>query len=298
MFELTFPVGRLVAGSLTPPNLSTNDDGTPKIDPKTGKQAETFGFGIAIPKQPGHTGWAQTDWGAKIFAEGQSGYPNGETQRHDFSWKITDGDSAIPGKSRMVNGKMEPGVAPSSKTGYPGHCVLWFSGQRRPQLFTMIEPTGQALAKPRAVTDAEAPSLMKKGFFFEVFGSCKDNKPSQSPGVYLNHAGVCLRFFGEEISSGPDISNAMFGQGAAPVGATTAPAGAMSTPQAAAPAAPPPIPATPPAPPNPAFLQVATPPAPPAVPKLTDKAGGATYEAMLAAGWTDETLRLHGYMAI
>lgn len=38
------------------------------------------------------------------------------------------------------------------------------------------------------------------------------------------------------------------------------------------------------------------PPAPGPVHQMTEKAAGATYEAMIAAGWTDETLIAHGMM--
>lgn len=39
------------------------------------------------------------------------------------------------------------------------------------------------------------------------------------------------------------------------------------------------------------------PPPPPAAPVLTAKAGGATYQQMLANGWNDALLRQHGYLA-
>jgi hypothetical protein len=45
--------------------------------------------------------------------------------------------------------------------------------------------------------------------------------------------------------------------------------------------------------PHPAILQ------PPAAPirQMTAKAAGATYEAMIAAGWTEALLVQHGYLA-
>lgn len=88
------------------------------------------------------------------------------------------------------------------------------------------------------------------------------------------------------------------------------------TPPAAPPASPPPpaADAPPPAQPYTGYMDpaagnaastAAAPPPPaspppsasPATPSLTDKAGGFTYEQLIAAGWTDETLRQHGYIA-
>ena len=54
--------------------------------------------------------------------------------------------------------------------------------------------------------------------------------------------------------------------------------------------------------PNPAFLMPPAPPLAPPVPaappvrQMTAKAGGATYEQMIGAGWTDNLLREHGMM--
>lgn len=90
-----------------------------------------------------------------------------------------------------------------------------------------------------------------------------------------------------------------------------------SPPPPAAPAVPPaspPPPATPAAEPYTGYMEggnaasgaaappppgASTPPpsAPPATPSLTDKAAGFTYEQLIAAGWTDETLRANGYIA-
>lgn len=77
---------------------------------------------------------------------------------------------------------------------------------------------------------------------------------------------------------------------AAPV---SAPPPAPSAPPPA-PSAPPPAPATPPPPPA-----ASTPPPPPAAPvrQMLPAAGATTYEAYLAAGWTDAQLIAAGYMA-
>jgi hypothetical protein len=81
--------------------------------------------------------------------------------------------------------------------------------------------------------------------------------------------------------------------------------GYMGNAPAPAPAAAP-APVTPAAPPmapsattaSPSSFPPFAPPAPvPAGPVMLPPAGGATYEAMLAAGWTDETMRANGMMA-
>jgi hypothetical protein len=51
-------------------------------------------FALAIPKTPGHTHWAQTDWGRQIWDEGNRAHPN-FAPHATFSWKIEDGDSAV-----------------------------------------------------------------------------------------------------------------------------------------------------------------------------------------------------------
>lgn len=73
-------------------------------------------------------------------------------------------------------------------------------------------------------------------------------------------------------------------------------AGHMAQPVVMAPAAPPPAPPAPPAaPPAPPPTPPAPPPAPGRV--MLPAANGQTYEAMLAAGWTDALLVQHGMMA-
>jgi len=51
-------------------------------------------------------------------------------------------------------------------------------------------------------------------------------------------------------------------------------------------------------PPNPAFTQMPPPPppAPPAGPRMTAAAGGASYEQMRGAGWSDDQLIAAGMM--
>lgn len=86
-------------------------------------------------------------------------------------------------------------------------------------------------------------------------------------------------------------------------GYATRPLPAAATPPAPAPAAAPPAPSPAAAPPAPT-ASPSSPPVPPydgfipdAGPKMTAKANGVSYEAMIKAGWTDATLKEHGYLA-
>lgn len=304
--NITTPVGRLVGGDLYTPQttdhqgapLTMKDKVTPRVD---------YSFGVAIPKTPGVQHWANEPWGTAIWAYGWAAFPNGEAQRPDFSWKITDGDSAIPNKA---------GRKPCDREGYKGHWVIWFSGGFAPGIYN-ADGSQKILEK----------DAVKPGYYVQVFGNISDNKPSQSPGIYVNHTYVALSAYGEEIQTGPDVSAAGFGGAPLPPGASaTPPAGNFNpAPPPAPPAgyAPPPAPpapgpavAPPPAPPvvpvqpNPAILTpppgpAVAPPPPPVVAapvgdarnaRLTPAANGATYEQLVVAGWTDATLIQNGLM--
>lgn len=294
--DITTPVGRLVGGSIYEPN-TTDYEGRPltmkdKVTPRV-----EYSFGVAIPKTPGVQHWASEPWGGPIWALANQAFVNGEVQRPDFAWKITDGDSTIPNKR---------GNKPCDREGYPGHWIMWFSGGFAPKVYNA---DGTAL-----IAEKDA---VKPGYYVQVFGNITDNKPSQSPGLYINHTYVALSGYGPEISVGPDVSAAKFGAAPLPPGASAVPVNSFTPPVTmppapGAPAGQPPAyvppPATPGAPPayvpptpapapvtvtpNPAIL---TPPAAP-VRQLTEKAQGATYEQLTANGWTDETLRQHGIM--
>jgi len=282
--QITTPVGRLVGGSLYTPR-DKDYDGKPlmiKTGPNAGKPRVEFSFGVAIPKTPGVTHWASEPWGAPIWAAAHAAFPNGETQRPDFAWKITDGDSTIPNK-RLKK--------PCDNEGYKGHWVIWFSGGTAPRVCNA--DGSQIILEKDAV---------KPGYYVQVFGNVTDNKPSQSPGMYVNHSAVAFSAYGQEIVVGPDISQAGFGQGVAlPAGASLAPPVGAVPATGATPPPPPGAPAAPliPSMPMPGAVAALPPPnvvAAPAGPVMTDKAAGNTYAAMVAAGWTDAALIAQGYM--
>jgi hypothetical protein len=318
--NITFPVSRVIGGSLYKPR-TTDYDGK-QLVVKTGNNAGQprvdFNFGVAIPKA-GEQHWSQTPWGAKIWAIGHEVF-GPAAQRPDFAWKISDGDSTIPNKRNKI---------PRDQEGYAGHWIVWFSSGVPPQIF-------QNGGSERI----DQEGYVKCGYYVEVFGECADNRPSQSPGVYLNHRFVNFRAFGPEIMQGPDVSEAGFGQSPLPAGASMTPIPSSGTvppgvPTAAAPipstpaympaaAAPPAnVPYSPPAAagvgngyappvapppqqigvmPNPAILNapVAPPPAnvppPPAARQMTALAQGAPYQQFIQNGWTDAQLIQNGYM--
>lgn len=309
--NFTTPVGRLVMGSLYTPQ-TTDTDGKPllvKSGPNMGQPTSKYFFGLAIPKNPGETHWAQTQWGALIWQTGHTAFPQ-QAQHPSFAWKVQDGDSAIPNKKGKKN---------CDREGFPGCWIVVFSSSFAPKIYNR---DGSA-----AIVEKDA---VKPGYYIQVNADVDGNGSTQTPGVYINHSMVALAGFGPEIQFGPDVAAAGFGAAPLPVGATTAPVASFvppvgvpgvpgAPPVPLAPAAgayappvgapPPPIPgggvvpASPSsvvAPPNPAFNQV--PPPPPAAPAapaapvrtMTAAANGATYQQLLAAGWTDAAMVQHG----
>ncbi len=320
--NFTTPAGRLVGGHVYKAR-DKDHTGRPRVynkGPKQGQPRIDYNVGLAIPKgaeaqqAPGNpNAWMLTTWGQTIRAVGES-WMRDAASRAGFAWKITDGDSTVPNKNQK---------RPCDAEGYPGHWVLWFSSEYAPKVYTLVGQNGT----PALLEQVDAVNL---GDYVQVAGSIKANGEAANPGVYLNHHMLCLVGYGQRITSGPDVASAGFGQGVTlPAGATATPQGGFTPPvQGPAPGAPavpgvpalpggapslpalpsgaalPTPPALPAAPivPNPAFLQppagTVAPPLPQQpVRQLTAKAQGATYEQLLAAGWTDATLVQHGLMA-
>lgn len=288
--DILFPPGRIVQGSLYKAN-TTDAEGKPlliKHGPDAGKPRVEFYFAVAFPKEPGHTHWNQTPWGAAMWAAGAAAFPQVHQSR-DFSWKVTDGNSA------EVNKK---GKRPCDSEGFPGHWVVRFSGGYAPKVYQQPQPG--------VYVELSTPDAIKTGYWVQVSGNVSSNESVSQPGIYANHGMVLFVKPDTEIRSGPDAATAFAG---AAVSAALPGVGAVAplpfTPRVA-PAAP--VAVTP----NPAFLAppaavplpvpvgLPVPPVPVAAAParvMTAKAQGATYESMIAVGWNDETLRQHGYMA-
>lgn len=255
-------VGRLVAGHPMESKQKVKK-GVPQVDGQ-GQPVMQIYFGVAVPKA-GEADWKHTAWGQMIQAEGTKGYPNGETLRPDFAWKIVDGDSPIPNQNRVI---------PKNKEGYPGHWVLNCSTEIGP--VRVFHP-----GKFDALQLIQNKAEVKCGDYCRVLISCKANTAPKTgemgkPGVYLNPVAFELSRPGQEIYQGPDL-NSFFGDGAA---AQTAQAPAYAPPQAAAPPASPPV-AAPPA--YPQFLT-----GPPVVERFVHPNGAIFDKAtLLEAGWQE-----------
>jgi len=277
MTNFTTPVGRFVSGSITKPQ-TTDAEGRPlvfKTGADTGKPRTSFFIAIAVPKA-GEQHWNQTAWGADIWKTGHEAFPQGQADHPAFAWKVEDGDSTVPNKSGKKN---------CDREGYKGCWVLKFSSTFPSATYNA---NGSAKVEPESI---------KPGYFIQINGDVLGNGSMQQPGVYLNHKMIALAAYGEEIVYGPDATEAGFGASPLPAGAMSAPPAGFVPPAAPAPAmAPPPAPpAAQVPPPAPAFLQVPPPVAP--ARQMLPPANGATYEQMIAAGWTDTTLRQMGMMA-
>ena len=285
MSVFTTPVGRFVGGSLTKPQTTDAEgrDLVYKHGADAGKPRVAYFIAIAIPKGA-EKHWAETVWGAEVWKTGHDAFPQGQADHPAFAWKVEDGDSTLPNKAGKKN---------CDREGYPRSWILKWSSSFAPKSYNS---DGSA--------EVAAESI-KPGHFIQVNGDVQGNGSMQQPGVYLNHKMIAHSGFGAEIVYGPDASEAGFGGAALPPGASAVPVASFTPPPAAAaaaPAAPAPVapaayapPPVAPAPPAPALLQVPPPAAP--VRQMLPPAQGATYEQMIAAGWTDATLVQMGMMA-
>lgn len=285
--DLLTPVGRLVQGSLYN-GANTDAEGRPliyKTGPNMGQPRVNYWFSVAVAKQ-GEQHWNQTEWGVKIWNVGQAGFPQGQANSPHFAWKIIDGDSNIPNTQ---------GNKPCDNEGFPGNWILKFSGSFAPSLYN--ENGTLPLTEPNAI---------QLGDYVQVYGYVEDNKSSQQPGVYLNHSMIARAGYGQRIIAGADPKSVGFGGSPLPAGASLTPIASFAPPVASAVppvmapvAAPAPIAPAPVAAPvvPPAYPQILTPPAPPVAAKvLTEKANGASYEQLIAVGWTDDLLVQQGMM--
>lgn len=295
--RFTTPVGRFVQGDCFKPQ-TTDQSGQPRVvksGPNAGQPNPQFFVGLAIPKTPGVTDWRaeQHPFFQSVLRVGQQDFPGGQTQRPDFAWKIIDGDSPLMNKSGRVTNTIE---------GFAGHWVCRFQSSYPPKCYSRLVGYG-------AADQINDPNYIKRGHYLTINGSVTgNNNMTSNPGVFLNLDLISWEGYGPEIVSGPIASDAFAQAPVLPAGVSAAPAvGApvappvtqgyvAPAPTAGAVAAPAPYDGFMAAPPAP----VAPPPAPPvsAVPQrmMLPAANGATYEQMIAAGWTDATLLQHGMM--
>lgn len=285
---ITSPVVRIVQGDIY--NPSTKDmKGTPliyKTGPDAGKPRVDYFLKTAEAKTPGHTHWAQGDFGKQIWTAGVKLW-NGNTNLY---WKIEDGDDATPNIERK-------GKKNCDNEGWSGHWVMKFGSSFAPKLVHMVG--GQAIP----LTEEGA---IKCGDYVQVYFEVRSNNDVTKPGLLYNPVAICLISGGKEIYNGPDVSAAGFGQAPMPANAevrnfeTAVADNGFSAPIPVMPGAPAPTPApTIPVIPNMAFAGIVAPPPPPAAlpaRTMTALAQGATYEQLIAKGWTDALLVSQGLM--
>lgn len=320
--NITSPVGRIVMGSLYDPS-TTDAEGKPlvvKTGPNAGQPRVNYFFALAIPKGA-EPHWAHTPWGQQIWNVGNQAFPNA-AQSPAFAWKIEDGDSQIPNKK---------GRKPCDNEGWRGHWILKFSGGFAPKVYQQegagyVQVVQKDFCKPGYFVEVA----------FSVEGNGSQSQPGvylNHSMVCFRAYGQEITFGPDVASAGfgasplpagasmtppagaipmpqaPAAAPAAYAPPALPgvpqipgvAPAPLAPAGSVPTPSVPVPGAPAPIPVMP----NTGFVQVpppapapmAPPPAPVApVRQMTAAAQGVTYEAYVAAGWSDAQLVQNGMM--
>ena len=267
MRTVLIPMARMVFGDLYSLLPRNDKDGKPKIG-KDGKPSLELKFAVAIKKGT-EDSWFETTWGKEIKAEAVEGYPKHHLTP-TFAWKVVDGDSPIPNKK---------GKAPNENPLNLGHWILWLSQGWLPKI---TDAKGNKIDAEGYITSGDYVKLILK-----VKANGSSSAPSETPGVYLNPEAVGLAFKGQSLAV--EVDTSVFGEmeDVMPDGALSPSTPEFSMPPPAAKAAPAP---TPPPPPNYAFVDKKP------HKTMTAKAGGYTYDQMVAGGWNDDTLISNGYM--
>lgn len=292
MTQFTTPTGRLVWGDPFKAEPVIDDQTKRQKIGADGQPMIEYAFGVAFAK----TDPAWPPFRAMLKAADRAAWPqyhgpDGEVLPGvKFADKITDGDG--------YNSKGQPH---SAKDGYAGHWVVKFASRFPPTVFRHDGAQWVQLTDPGA---------LKCGDYIQVAGSTQTNGSAQSPGMYRNVSMVAFIGHGVPILKTANPNETFGGPPVLPPGASAQPQAPAPMPGAppappAAPGAPPmppqaPQPPAPPAaPPAPPPAPPAPPPAPPAPPARTmlPAAGATTYEAFIAAGWTDAQLIQAGMMA-
>jgi hypothetical protein len=305
-----------------------------KTGPNAGQPRSQWAIGLAIPKTKAawwDESYTKSDgtvvaWGAAILAEGQKSFPNGAWQRPDFAWKVIDGDDTrfnqgtppkrfcdIPNYKGNWVLKFASGFAPKivNENGtaeiiqpgyvYPGCFIQVFGSiegnrnDQKPGLYMNLQIISFQAHGERITTGPDAGTVGFGG------GALPAGASTTPPG-------------GMGLAQAQQTAQGMPGLPGMPGGTTQMPAQGLPTP--AAPLA---------VQPNPAFVTLpgaqvvpgamqgaavgggipalpgaAVPgvPALPVVPQrqLTAKAQGATYEQLIAGGWTEDLMRTHGLL--
>lgn len=311
MTRFTF-TGRMVQGDAHKAGPQRKDaTGAVKFR-KDGQPDCPFFLAVAVPKSPaarlvipGNPTYEEEK--AKLDAAARGAWPNIFQQNYQrpqglhfpaslpadctspkFANKVIDGDGFDDdGKPNSGKDGWAGCWVVKVSNGFAPRCVEWNNG------WVDMTPHGRQI---------------KPGDYVTVSGTCESNQSTQSPGMYMNVDIVSFEQEGERIvvASAVDANTALGARtggpanppagsgaaGGAPADGTGGPAaGTAGSTTASDPAysgyredaaPPPPADAAPP---------------PPNGPAMTAKAGGKTYESFIAAGWNDDQLRQHGYLA-
>jgi len=323
--EFTSPVGRWVTGSIWDA-VTKDGKGNPlvyKSGPKVGQPREKFDMGIAFDKQ-------NPEWSAfhqllyqRAAQDFPMFFPGGQCNKPSFAFKIKDGDDQTP------NGK---GKRICDMTGAPGHWIVFFSNGFVPSAYkrndqgVMEQITNRDMIKKGyyvrvAGTVAGNGDQDNSGLFLnhklvELIGYGDEIASGPDANAAFKQP-ANAGYVPPGMSATPTVSTPAPAQGTPPVPnmvpQTTPPVPNM-TPQGTPPVpnmgAPAPTVNTPGVTPAPDFLNApqagvpGTPPAPVAqppvpaqtTPQMTASAGGCTYQQMLDAGWTHETMLAAGHI--
>ena len=306
MTRFTF-TGRAVQGDPMKPGPQKKDKTTGALKfRKDGQPDAPFFYAIAIPKDPskrfvipGNPSYEEEK--AKVDAAARAAWPNlfqpnyqrpqglnfpaslpADCTSPKFASKILDGD-----------GFDEDAKPNNTKDGWAGCWVVKVANGFAPKVYEWAN--GWSELTPHS------ERKIKLGDYVTVSGTCESNKSDERAGMYMNFDTVSFEQEGELIvaSTSVDPNAALGARGGNP----PAPAGGQSgnahgtqgsgTASGSAgdqsysgyredTAPPPPAEDAPP---------------PPSGPTMTAKAGGKTYESFTKAGWTDDQLRTHGYIA-
>ena len=271
-------------------------------------------------------------WGEVIWMVGHQDFPQA-AQAEDFSWKVVDGDSQKPGKLYKGKPGKKPcenegwpghwvlkfsgGFAPKIyqqegagyvqltqpdffKTGYFGEVSFSVEGNKSQSSPGVYLNHSMVCFRAYGQEITFGPDVASAGFGAAPLPAGASMTPPAGAIPMPQAPAAAPAAYAPSPLPGAPVGVPQI-PGAAP--APLAPAGFAPMPSAPAPGAPAPIPVTP----NPGFVQVpppaaapapmAPPPAPVApVRQMTAAAQGVTYDAYVAAGWSDAQLVQNGLM--
>lgn len=308
-----------------------------KNGPNVGQPTQKFYIAIAIPKIPGGHWAAyprnpkmpeQESWGEAIWAAGNLAFAQ-VAQSPSFAWKVSDGDSTIPNKKgrKPCDNEGWPGnwILHCSGSFAPkcynndGSAVLVEKDAIKPGYYVQIAGNVGGNASSQNPGVFVNPSMVSlQGYGVEIVSGPDASAVGFGGAALPAGASVTpVGGFAPAAAPQPPAGHPAVAAPFYPPGTLPVPPGAPVPPPVVA--APPPLPVTP----HPAFLAppgapaapvyppaaapvvapfppaaAPQPPAPPAPARvMLPAAGGHSYQALVAAGWTDATLRAAGMMA-